>query len=252
MSGDRVFVSLDHTCNGVILGYMEHCSYGSGTKLLDGQKIIKVDWNSIDSLSKHSRHLNARIRELENNGIGAMERVKKGQKFVACYGIWETDISSIYSELSLNATRSYFVYAHLDPLQPIDLTRARNAFAATIGMEYLPFYIGKGINDRDKDLMRNETHRKIVQKLRAIGKEPVVVKVQQRLTESEALQCESKLIDIFGLMPNGGFLTNLDEGHNRIARRTLYRNYLRKLCRTPGDYERLSQELFMNYGCKKQ
>lgn len=96
------------------------------------------------------------------------------------------------------------------------------SFAASIGMKHIPFYVGKGTGNRYKDLNRNETHRKIRQKLNKFNKDIEVEIVKDNLTEKEALILESKLIDIFGLLPNGGRLVNLDEGIKSEERKSRY------------------------------
>ena len=55
-----------------------------------------------------------------------------------------------------------------------------------------------------------------------LGFEPKILTVRAGLTEAAALEVESKLIDIFGLIPRSGYLTNLDEGHTPEQRRALY------------------------------
>jgi hypothetical protein len=90
-------------------------------------------------------------------------------------------------------------------------------------MDYFPFYIGKGTGPRYKELDRNETHRKVCQKIRALGNEPKVFLIKEGLTESAALAYEAKLIDIFGLIPHKGLLCNLDECLDVVRRRAVYR-----------------------------
>ena len=48
------------------------------------------------------------------------------------------------------------------------------------------------------------------------------MQLRNNLTELESLELESKLIDIFGLMPHAGYLTNLDEGMLPDERRCCY------------------------------
>jgi hypothetical protein len=205
---------------------------------------IKVNWNSIDSLKGKVRYLKSRIRALEKNGLGAENIVRQGPKFEAYNSIWNSDISSIYEDLELSNEKKYFVYAHLNPLFDLDLEKAKDAFAASLGMEYVPFYIGKGVNDRDKNSRRNETHRKILQSINSLNEKHIVFRVKGSLTEAEAFQAESKLIDIFGLLTNGGLLTNLDEGHHAILRKRLYRDHLKTLCTNSVGYAKVMKELY--------
>ena len=104
-----------------------------------------------------------------------------------------------------------------------------STFAATLGMELIPFYVGKGVGDRAYDLNRNETHRKVRQKLQQFGQEVSVKILKSGLTEMEALILESKLIDMFGLIASGGKLVNLDEGVNSKERRLKYKDELREI-----------------------
>lgn len=121
----------------------------------------------------------------------------------------------------------YYVYAHSDPDKNIAIGKCgKTTFAATIGMKKLPFYIGKGVHKRAYELNRNETHRKIRQKLHTFGKEIHVSILKDGMTELDALMMESKLIDIFGLITTGGRLVNLDEGINNKERRLLYKHEL--------------------------
>jgi hypothetical protein len=208
-------------------------------------RTLHVDWDSVNSIEKKIRSLTARKHEIKSGGNGPISLVTKGEKLSLYLKIWSTDISSIYGDIKTSdKSKSFYVYAHLNPLEPVDMTRARDVFAATMGMQYLPFYIGKGCGGRDGNTIRNETHRKVLQKLKSLELSPIVIRVKDGITELDALQYESKLIDIFSLIVNGGLLCNLDEGYKRIERRKMYRDCLRKLCRTAGDYDRVKKELY--------
>ncbi len=99
---------------------------------------------------------------------------------------------------------------------------AKFAFAATLGVDFKPFYVGKGKGNRYEKLKRNETYRKVLQVLDSRGLKPEIRIIANNLAESKALEVESKLIDIFGLQIYGGWLTNLDEGHAAKTRRSMY------------------------------
>lgn len=90
-------------------------------------------------------------------------------------------------------------------------------------MGFIPFYVGKGCDQRWCSMDRNETYRKVKHKMLAVGKEPAAIKLITDVDEKTALMIESKLIDIFGLVSYGGFLVNLDEGVNKDERRSCYR-----------------------------
>lgn len=185
-------------------------------------KDFQVDWDSYEDMAKLVAQLRSRLGELN----AAPKRLRNQQLLAACNSIFSTDITSVFESCVLDKTPSFYVYAHLDTSKRIAVGRsAVTTFAATLGMEFFPFYIGKGTGDRCSDTNRNETHRKIKQKLAQLGKSPSVIKIAEGLTELEALAMESKLIDIFGLLPYGGLLSNLDEGVNKDERRALYRQH---------------------------
>lgn len=163
----------------------------------------------------------------ETNG-SKNQRIR--EQFFACQNIWNADLSSLFSEMELDAQSNYYVYVHCDPGAKIAIGRdGRSSFGATIGMTHLPFYVGKGVGSRAFDLNRNETHRKIRQNLSSFNKEPVVLILKNDLTELEALSYESKLIDIFGVIGKGGRLCNLDEGIKSNERRNMYTEDLKKI-----------------------
>ena len=143
-----------------------------------------------------------------------------------CFNIYNFDISCIYEDLNLDQSKNYYVYLHLDPTNPIEnnTRKPKHLFYAAIGCKYLPFYVGKGSNNRAYDLNRNELHRKIRQRIRKSNNDVEVFILKDNLTELEALCLESKLIDIMGLKAHYqyGLLVNLDEGYRSHERRQLY------------------------------
>lgn len=190
--------------------------------------LFEVDWNDFNDVKKLFKVVKSRYIELDPE--------KRSQKVIqkdlleSCFNIWETDISDIYYGLNLSEEREYYVYCHCNPDRKLLVKKARSAFAASIGLNSVPFYVGKGKGDRAYNTNRSETHRKIKQHLQARSKEIDIVLVKEGLTEIEALCYESKLIDIFGLIPYKGWLTNLDEGHLKDERRNKYFDDFKKLC----------------------
>ena len=182
-----------------------------------------IDWDSIDNLKQLRAKIDRRINQLSP----PTPKIKMShiEVFDACQTIVSTDISKLYSESSTNPDTSYYVYAHCDPFYRIKAEQnGRIAFAALLGLNNVPFYIGKGTGKRAFDLNRNEMHRKKRQMIEASGKQIDVVIIKSGLSELDALMLESKLIDIFGLTSFGGWLINLDEGINNTERRKCYEN----------------------------
>lgn len=138
--------------------------------------------------------------------------------------ILNTDITSVIQ--ADNTDKSYYVYMHCDPTKKIHINHsAKEGFLAIkYNLTYVPFYVGKGQSNRLYDFNRNDSHRKIRTYIRKKDKEIIPVKIQENLTELEALSLESKLIDILGLksINQYGMLVNLDEGNNSLNRRMLY------------------------------
>lgn len=77
-----------------------------------------------------------------------------------------------------------------------------------------PFYVGKGCGRRDRLRARNNVIlRRIIDKLEAIGCEPIVVRVKENLTEREAFDLEKELIAKYGRLNNKtGILANFTDG----------------------------------------
>ncbi len=206
-------------------------------------KTFEVDLDSVTSLSDTVSELRRILRELvHSRNAPTGKRPKRQVKdilsmFDACKRIYDSDISSIYNDLVLDSDRKYYVYAHLDTSRVIIVPKQFSNpsqggfkfFAASIGFDFFPFYIGKGTGNRYLDAERNAPYQKIVKRLKCVGKEPKIVKIKDGLTESEALQLESKLIDLFGLAVYDGVLTNLDEGHRSQERIQSYLQDYRRL-----------------------
>ena len=139
--------------------------------------------------------------------------------------IFHTNITSLYENHD-NDRRDFYVYVHCNPLLALNAkTGAKHIFcASTLKLTHVPFYVGKGYQDRCYDLNRNEGHRKVKQMIESVGQTIIVCKVIENLSESEALAFESKLIDILVLkqLYHSNFLVNLDEGARAEERRNLY------------------------------
>lgn len=110
-----------------------------------------------------------------------------------------------------NSKNEYYVYVHTDPSDKVFVTDSAS------GGNYggTPFYVGKGIGARAYDLKRNQGHGKKIKDVLSKGydKESIVKIVFLGLSESKALEIESKLIYFFGSIyekPNGASLYNLD------------------------------------------
>jgi hypothetical protein len=182
---------------------------------------MEIDWNSVEQL----KTLRAKIDRRLNQLIVVEKKHKKSHPLVfeSCNRIFNTDISSLYESQCLSEERKFYVYVHCDPFFKLKATaNGKIAFTSTLGISYLPFYVGKGEGGRAYDLNRSESHRKKRQFIEKSGKNIQVKIIRDCLTEKEALMLESKLIDIFGLTSFGGWLVNLDEGVNNRQRKEIY------------------------------
>jgi hypothetical protein len=185
---------------------------------------IEVDYNNLSELESLNNKITAQINTIKSR-LDGLKNSKK-EKFESCCNIWESDISHLYKDLLLDSSPIYYVYAHCEPNKIAIKKNGITTWAATIGFENIPFYIGKGKGNRAFDLKRNETHRKIKEKFKIFEQDIKIKIIREGLTELEALCLESKLIDIFGIMGKGGRLVNLDEGVNPDERRKIYQKDL--------------------------
>lgn len=183
---------------------------------------MNIDWNSIDELKQLRAKIDRRINQLLPSNA-SKKKNSHATVFNACMSIVNKDISGLYSNSPTNSDTNFYVYAHCDPFYKMRADQnGKIAFAATIGLDSIPFYIGKGTGKRAFDLNRNEMHRKKRQMIELSGKQIDVVIIKDGLTELDALMLESKLIDVFGLTSFGSWLINLDEGIKNLERRKMY------------------------------
>ena len=193
------------------------------------KKIFEVDIDSLEDCTRLLRTAQSLIGQLKVGKYGTRKE-QASIIFDSCMSIYNLDISAAYAGMEFDTNPIYYVYTHCEPTANAHVGKnGKTSFAAAVGMKKLPFYIGKGTGNRAYDLDRNETHRKIRQRLRSFGKEVEVEIIKSNITDLDALMLESKFIDIFGLISSGGKLVNLDEGINSSERRNLYKNELCKL-----------------------
>ena len=109
----------------------------------------------------------------------------------------------------------YYVYCYLDPRHKGNYAYGEYQF------EYVPIYAGKGKGQRVsshlwESALTRDGNKKKVNKLRKIiqaGLKPIIIKLHEGLTESEALILERKVIAAIGTeMAHTGTLTNLSDG----------------------------------------
>lgn len=192
-------------------------------------RLLEIDYSSLEDLQEAFKIIKTQLCNVRADTTISLAK-RKRLVFDSCNEILKTDISSLYDDLELDESKDYYVYAHCDPGFKIAINKeGKSTFAASLGLQYMPFYIGKGKGTRSTDLNRNEMHRKVRQKIQKFGKDIIVFKIAENLTEKEALILESKLIDIFGLMSFKGRLVNLDEGIAVKERRQKYQKSLDNL-----------------------
>ncbi len=114
--------------------------------------------------------------------------------------------------------KDYYVYAYLHPAIDVDIDVDVYTFTKK------PFYIGKGKGNRMKqsfdDVMKSKSNNtNMINEVKDIrlfhGKEPILIKVMEDLTEKQAFILESFLIDTLDISKlsnriNGRYLSLLE------------------------------------------
>jgi hypothetical protein len=150
----------------------------------------------------------------KNNSKFFANRPKSHDKFNEKWLSYLTDLlmqdwSSLFSG---DEKKKYYVYFHVTP------GRKKISFAndsVPFELNGIPFYVGKGTGSRAFDLNRNQGHGAILKQLKSKNFLPddIVYIIKDGLTESEALEIESKFIYFFGTKyekGRKGILVNLD------------------------------------------
>ena len=107
--------------------------------------------------------------------------------------------------------KEYYVYIYLDPRKKGIYQYDEFVF------DYEPFYVGKGNGKRYlKHLLETKLNTsnlfkfRVINKIRKIGLEPIIIKIKEKLFEDYAYELESRVIELIGKRcDNVGPLTNI-------------------------------------------
>lgn len=174
-----------------------------------------IDVDDPEDIKKHIKMLQRRFHNLMSKTFKC-EKISFGVSNANVFDIlpiFEHIIKLPYPNKQNVSVGNYYVYAHCDPTQKLDISRdiRELVLASQYNLSHLPFYIGKGIGNRCNDLNRNEGHRKKRSKILSVNKEVKIVKIFENISEDEALFEEQKLIALLGLssLNKNGLLVNL-------------------------------------------
>jgi len=191
-------------------------------------KNLEINWNNLEDVEKAFLSLHGRRQQLRKEK-GLLKKPSDSEiyrtKWDAIHEILDKDTTFLYENRQFDTEEKYYVYAHCDTSKKINASKKNvfHVFAASLGMKYMPFYIGKGTGSRYQKGDRNRNYTKIRDK-KFTDIDRVIIRSD--LSEAIALDFESKLIDIFGLAIHGGYLINIDEGIERDHRRFCYQDSL--------------------------
>ena len=134
---------------------------------------------------------------------------------------------------------SYYVYAFLDTSKPGKYKYSDLMF------EYEPYYIGKGVDKRDKILNRNFEVNERNRLIGASGFNPTVIRIFDKLSENEAYNKENDTINIIGqLVYDSGPLLNKKKKHpNKFDTSTAHKKYQDDMTAVLNDMEAYAKTL---------
>lgn len=190
---------------------------------------FNINFDDPKDLKKHITILQKRrkdiLKKLGYNEITfASSKYSVHQILPLMEQILDSNISHIYKNYDYE--NKYYVYVHCDPRKKLNIKyNIKHLILATkFNLTHEPIYVGKGEGDRFLNLNRNDSHRKIRTQLLNMNLDLMAIKIKDNLTENQALELESKLIDILGLvsLSKEGMLINLDEGKEAKLRRLCY------------------------------
>jgi len=109
---------------------------------------------------------------------------------------------------NLKMNNNFYIYIYLDPRKSGLFEYGEYEF------EYEPFYVGKGKGNRcDVISDRTEYFKRIINKMKKSGLEPIIIKLKENLNEKQSFILESKLIKLIGRKDlNKGSLINFTDG----------------------------------------
>jgi len=108
---------------------------------------------------------------------------------------------------------NYYIYIYLDPRKFEKYCYENFSFL------YKPFYVGKGLNNRYKEIgenRRSDYFMKKINKIKKSGLEPIVFKLYENLNEEESLYKETELINEINIK-NPGILVNMTDGGEGVS-----------------------------------
>jgi hypothetical protein len=195
-------------------------------------KHLSINWNDPKDLKKYITVLQKRRKKVLTD-IGYTEVVFSNTKYHIDH--LEEAVGAFYNSIKFKETSGeYYVYFHCNPLEDINLRSKdyKQYFLATKypKLRYIPFYVGKGKNNRYLDFNRNDGHRKIRTNILRSNKEICAVKIIEGISEESALQYENFFMYVLGIksLSKHGFLCNLTENDNREIKIHLQKNEMMK------------------------
>jgi hypothetical protein len=203
------------------------------------KKIIEIDFDDPSDLKRNITKLQKR-RKTVLRQLGYDQIHFNGSKYnldtilPIMKDIYNFKLPGEYDDIG-----EYYIYFHCNPLKPLFVKNNLKHLFISLqfpGINYEPFYVGKGKDNRAYNLARNDSHRKIRTNIIKYKKDIEVFIAEKNLNESKALAKEAKLIDILGLqaISKYGLLCNLDEGFEPSNRRSLYADNMKKLIKRNG------------------